>query len=207
MAGLKIDPMAFRLLQFTLIYTLLLLPWPLANEAASTYLIALGHAVYGGPNDQRELDFEKMATSDYPYGIRIVIVNRSLMKPDGSGPVRNLDLDARGIVIKPLALLIALIAVTPLSWLRRLKALGWCLLWEQFIIIAVLGFSIWSEAAEISLVHLSPFWLQVVHSLREVMVSQLGLSVPILLWLLVVFRRGDERIFKSYLNFSPAKRT
>jgi len=189
-------------LQFVVLYSIVLVPWPALSKASASYLQMLGSVVYGGGGDRRELDFESLSSAQYPHELRVVIVNRSLMNKDGSGPVRNLDFDAAGLVFRPLALIGALIICTPISWQRRLKAFLWCVLWEQIIVVGVLGFCIWNESSEISLVSLSPFCKQVALSVREMLIAQLDLAIPILLWIVVMFRRGDEKL----LSISPHRR-
>ena len=190
-------------LQFVALYAILLVPWPALNEAAATYLRALGVVVYGGISDRRELDFESLPAAQHADKLRVVIVNRSLMNKEGAGPVRNLDFDAAGLVVRPLALIGALVICTPVSWKRRMEAFLWCVFGEQVIIVGVLGFCIWHESSEISLVALSPFCKQIALSVREMLVAQLDLAVPILLWIVVMFRRGDE----SLLSISLQPRT
>jgi hypothetical protein len=180
-----------RSLRFVAIYAILLIPWPAFDAAAGAYVRDWSEWLYGGTNDRRELDFETAATPAHPGDLRVVIVNRALMTSAGAGPVQNLDLDAAGLVCRPLALICALIACTPLSWKRRFTALLWCLLWEHVIVLGTLGFCIWMESAEVSLVSLTPFWKHVAIDFREMLAAQLGLVVPILLWIVVVFRRSE----------------
>jgi hypothetical protein len=180
-------------LRFVALYAILLVPWAVVNQPASAYLRALGDSIYGRIGERRELDFESASTTERPYGLRVVIVNRSLMDSAGSGPVRNLDLDAAGLLARPMALIIALIACTPASWKRRLTALLWCMVWEQIIVLCFLGFCIWTESSELSLVTLTPFWKRLAMDAREMLVAQLGLGIPIFLWIVVMFRRGDDR--------------
>jgi len=187
-------------LRFVALYAFLLVPWPALNEVSVNYLKSIGAVIYGGVGDRRELDFESLSSAQYPHELRVVIVNRSLMNKDGTGPVRNLDFDAGGLVLRPLALIGALIMCTPLPWQRRLKAFLWCVLWEQIIVVGVLGFCIWNESSEISLVALSPFCKQVALSVREMLIAQLDLAVPILIWIGVIFRRGDERLLSILLQ-------
>jgi hypothetical protein len=186
-------------LRFVALYAVLLVPWPVLNDVAVDYLRALGAAVYGGIGDRRELDFQSLPAAQPAHELRVVIVNRSLMNQDGAGPVRNLDFDAAGLVLRPLALIGALMICTPIPWRRRVKAFLWCVLWEQIIVVGVLGFCIWNESSDISLVALSPFGKEVASSVRQMLVAQLDLAIPILLWIGVLFRRGDERL----LSLSP----
>jgi len=120
--------------------------------------------------------------------MRIVIVNRALLNPDGSGPVRNLDL---GFGFLPTALLLALILATPISLRRRGWALFLGFLCMHFLILLSLNFIIWNESMEISLVNLSPFWKHISNGFRDALVTQFSAAIPVLVWIFVTLRRED----------------
>ena len=120
--------------------------------------------------------------------MRIVIVNRALMNPDGSGPVRNLD---AGFGWLPVALLMALILATPISWRRRGVAILLGVLCMHVVILLALRFIIWNESMEISLVTLPPFWKTISNGFRDALITQFNPAIPVLIWILVTFRRGD----------------
>jgi hypothetical protein len=116
-----------------------------------------------------------------------------LMNADDSGPVRHLDFDTLGLGWRPTALLIALIVATPISWARRRWALFWGLIWQNAFLLVFLGFLIWNESSEISLVNLTPFWKHLASNFKDALVGQAGLAVPVAIWVLVTFRRIDKR--------------
>jgi len=146
--------------------------------------------VFPADNGQRELSFETPGEgSARPNDTRIVIVNEALMHPDGSGPVRNLDLN---LGWQSTALLLALILATPVPWSRRRWALLWGVLGLHGFLLLFLGFCIWVDSAEISLVTLSPFGKAITGGCREALAGQLNLAVPVLIWILVTFRREDR---------------
>ncbi|MGB8354596.1 MAG: hypothetical protein WCD79_11950 [Chthoniobacteraceae bacterium] len=159
------------------------------NKAYEICFRALAGMVFAGDNGQRELSFESQGEdSKHPFDTRIVIVNRALLNPDGSGPVRYLDV---GSGWQATALLLALILATPVSWRRRGWAVFLGLLCIHFLILLSLSFIIWNESMEISLVTLSPFWKQISNGFRDVLVSQFTVAIPVLVWVLVTFRRED----------------
>jgi hypothetical protein len=183
------NPIAMFLGRVALIYVILAIPWPGANKAYGLYFRALGRLAFSADDGRRELSFEAAGeNSPRPNDTRIVIVNKALIHPDGSGPVRNLDVSFGW---QSTALLLALILATPIPWLRRGWALLWGLLGIHGFIVMFLGFCIWSESAEISLVTLTPFWKGAVNSGKEALVGQANLAVPVLIWILVTFRRED----------------
>jgi hypothetical protein len=183
------NPLTRFLCRFVIIYTILALPWPGLSKAYGNYFRAICRIVFSADDGQRELSFETPGdNSPRPNDTRVVIVNKSLMHPDGSGPVRNLDAN---IGWQSIALLVALILATPISWPRR----GWALLWGLLAIHAFqllfLNICILNESAELSLV--SPFWKEVTSRGRQALTGQVNLAIPVLIWLLVTFRREDRQ--------------
>ena len=91
----------------------------------------VGELIYGKKDRVSEVSFETLGQGDDSIDTRVVIVNEALMKPDGSGPVRNLDIGTRGFGSMPLAFLISLILASPVPWPRRSKAVMWGIFWQQ----------------------------------------------------------------------------
>jgi hypothetical protein len=182
---------------FLLFFGLSLVPWPGLPAVCGDYFRAVGRLVFVSDTGPRSLEFGSLEDHD----TRIVIINRGLMKPDGSGPVRNLDLDSFNFTWRPVSLLLALILASPVSWPRRMRALvagGVCL---QMFLLFVLGFAIWEESTDVALVSLSPFWKQAADNSAHVLVGQLNIAAPFLIWLVVTFRRED---FKDFFAGHPA---
>jgi uncharacterized membrane protein (Fun14 family) len=174
-----------------LFFGLTLVPWPGLPVVCDGYFRAVGQLVFDSRTGPRGLEFEPSAD----HNTRVVIINRGLMQPDGSGPVRNLDLDSFAFTWRPASLLLALVLASPVSWRRRIWALvigGACL---QIFLLFVLGFAIWNQSTEVALVSLSPFWKQAAESISHVLVGQLNIAAPFLIWLVVAFRREDFRDF------------
>ena len=187
---LPLSPIRLFVCKFILFYFILAMPWPGLHTAYGHYFRALGRRFFED-TDTRELSFETVGgTERHSNNTRIVIVNRSLMHQDGSGPVRNLDLDEWGFWLES-ALLLALIGATPISWKRRAWAIFYGLMMIYVFLICFLGLCIWNESAEIGLVTLTPFWKSFFNGVKEMGISQLSLAIPVLIWILVTFRRGD----------------
>ena len=173
--------------RFLLLFGLSLVPWPGLPAACGGYFRAAGRLAFASDSGPRSLEFEPHEAHD----TRVVIVNRALMQPDGSGPVRNLDLDSFAFTWRPVSLFLSLILASPVSWPRRLRALlvgGICL---QAFLLFVLGFAIWNQSTEVSLVSLPPFWKETAENISQVLVGQLNIAAPFLIWLVVTFRRED----------------
>jgi len=127
------------------------------------------------------------------------------MKPDGSGPVRNLDLDTSAFGWGPTALLVSLVLATPLPWKRRWRALFLGLILEQGFIVLWLAYFVWYDSAEIALVAFTPFWRHAASVFRETLLGQINLAAPVLIWILVTFRRGDRENEKAVVSRKDAK--
>lgn len=175
--------------RFLLLFGLSLIPWPGLPAVCGSYFRAVGQLAFASKAGPRSLEFEPHEGHE----TRIVIVNRELMHADGSGPVRNLDLDSFNFTWRPASLFLALILASPVSWPRRTSAMvagGVCL---QMFLLFVLGFAIWNQSTEVGLVSLSPFWKQITENTLQILVGQLNIAAPVLIWLMVTFRREDLR--------------
>jgi len=188
------NPLKKFLIRFALAYVLLILPWPGFHAAFDAYFRAFGEMLFGGQTEHSEITFETAKGSRWTNQTRIVIVNKALMNYDGSGPVRNFDFDAHAVGWRPIALLAALIFATPLPLGRRIRALAFGTLGIHAFLIVFLAVGIWSEANELPLaffVPVTPFWKAVATGVRTVVVAQIGLFIPVLVWMLVTFRRTE----------------
>jgi len=187
------SPIKTFVIRFALLYVLLILPWPGLREVYGAYFRAFGGLFFERENERCEVTFETTErNSPRPQDTRVVIVNKALMNYDGSGPVRNLDFDAQSLGWRAQALLIALIVATPIPWRRRIRALMFGTLAMQVYLLLFLGVAILNESTEISLLPLAPFWKSALNGLKTVLVSQLSLCLPVLIWGLVTFRTGDR---------------
>ncbi len=186
------------LLRFGLIYGLLIAPWPGWSELYSEGFRAVGNAVFGSSEGQRLLYFEAhretrgLASLD----TRIVRGNRALADSTGKGTGQMLGIDPRSIGWTPTALTIAFIAATPIPSRRKVGALIWGLLWIHAFILFSVWVYIWNSSTEVSLVTLSPFWKEFADNLQYTLITQMGVSfsVPVLIWILVCFRREDRKL-------------
>jgi hypothetical protein len=188
----RLRPITLFLCRFAILYIILVVPWPGWDRIYGICFRSLGSTIFASNSGPRELSFTTPSENmPRPFLTRIVIVNRKMMREDGAGPVRNLDMDAQSFGWKPTALLLALIATTPIPWRRRGLAILWGLLCLHILIIAGLGFCIWNQSTEVSLVTLTPFLKHVADTFQGFLVSQYGLMLPALVWLSVTFRRED----------------
>jgi hypothetical protein len=178
--------------RFVLIYALLILPWPGVRQVYGAFFRGVGQVVFGWEKSLLDVSFNASEGGASSFlDTRIVIVDPALMHADGSGPVRNLDVHT-GDFWTSVALLVALILATPVSWRRRRRALLWGLLWEQLSIILFLGLQIWDEASYLSPKAFSPIHWVMAGGMKEGLIEQARLAVPVLIWLIVTFRKEDR---------------
>ena len=187
--------------RFALIFGLLILPWPGWDELYAQYFRTLGEVAFSRDGNQRLVRFEaNPSPADHAtLTTRLTLGNRELMGEDGKGRGEIVDLDTRSLGWVPTAMTTALILATPIRWSRR----GWALLWGLLVVQGFILFSlqtwIWNQEPGLSLLALPPWLKQVVDDLQYTLVTQLGasFSVPVLVWLLVTFRREDWERFKA----------
>jgi hypothetical protein len=183
------------LLRFAVIYGLLIVPWPGWNALYGQGFRAVGEAVFGRNDGQCVLYFEPHRQTQGLAAVdsRIVLGNPQQADSSGKGPAQLLSIDTRSIGWVPVATTAALILATPISWRRRALALLWGLLSIHAFILFSIWAYIWNESTNISLVTLTPFWKEVADGLQYTLVTQMGVSfsVPVLIWIVVVFRRHD----------------
>ncbi|MFA7345938.1 MAG: hypothetical protein WC003_16685 [Terrimicrobiaceae bacterium] len=182
---------------FAVIFTVLMLPWLGLAEGYMAVFRTVGTWCFSRDEDRREVAFlESPDKSARPTYARIEIANRERLKPDGSGLVRNVDFDVRGLGWKPTALLIALVLASPLPWKRRLAALCWGLFWVQAVMMGLLAYIIWNQSSEVGLITMSPFWKTIASAWQHHFIAQFSLAAPVAVWLLVTFRTGDLGIWQ-----------
>jgi len=187
---LRRNPIAIFLCRFVVVYAILAGPWLEFDKACGDYFCAICQVVFAADDGPRHLSFETSGeSSSRRNGMRVVIVNKALLNRDGSGPVRNVDVHFGR---QPAALLVALIVATPISWPRRGWALWWGILSLHGLIILFLSFCVWNESAEVLLTTMDPFRKSVAKICRGGLTDQLSLAIPVLIWVLVTFRREDR---------------
>lgn len=162
-----------------------------ADQIYNEIFKSVGALIYGRNDREKEIGFESLKRGDHLSYTRVVIVNPALMKPDGSGPVRNLDIGTRGFGSTSLALLAGLILASPVSWSRRGKALLRGVFWHQVLVFGTLGYCIWLDSSEVGLVSLTASGKELATGMKNVQAGALVVAVPVVLWVLVTFRIGD----------------
>jgi exosortase/archaeosortase family protein len=129
---------------------------------------------------------------------RIVIINTSMMAADGSGPIRQVDVNPFILIWLPAALLVALVSAAPLSAKRRTVAVLSGLVALHFVAIFVLAFTLWYQSAEVNLVVLTQWQRVAAEKVAELLVQQVGLVLPVV-WFLLFLRPGNASILVGSL--------
>jgi len=194
--------------RFVLAYGLLIFPWPGFNKTYSGYFRALGQMTFSRETGPRYVQFEAVpAELHHRLDTRIALANRAQADHAGNVLVRYLELDTRGVGWVPTALLLALILASPVPWRRRGVALVWGLLAVHGYILFSVACDIWNNSVDLLLLTLSAFWKSVVEGLDETLVTQMGVSfvVPVFIWMLVTLRRQDLIDWQLILRKTPAK--
>jgi exosortase/archaeosortase family protein len=176
--------------RFVVAFGLLLIPWPGMAALCGDALRGAAGLAFTTPAGPREVTLERHGG----HGTRIVIANRRLLGADGSGPVRNLDLNAYSVVWRPASLFLALVLAAPLSAGRRVQALvmgGVCL---GVYILLSLNMAIWNESTEVALVALTPNWKGLANGAEATLLEGLGVTVPCLVWLLTAGWRMEPAL-------------
>jgi hypothetical protein len=197
------------LIRFVVVFGLVIFPSATWNELYGQGFRAVGNAVFARDDEKCVLYFEghRQTQGFSAVDTRIIIGNRHLADNNGKGPAALLVLNTRSVGWLPTALTAALIVATPVPWRRRC----WALLWGVLLINAFVLFSVavylWNESTTVSLVTLSPFWKEIADALEYTLVTQMGISfsIPVLIWITVLFRRQDVKTFVLTLPREDAK--
>jgi hypothetical protein len=183
------------LLRFVAIFGLLIAPWPGLNQAYSRYFQSLGQMVFNPAGETQRMVIFSPASGRIPgMDTRMVLENAALADSTGRGLVESTEIDSRSIGWVPTALTVALVLATPIPWRRRLVALAGGLVLIHLFIFFTLQSWIWNNSTDLSLLALSGFAQRVVGELNYALMNQLGVSfsVPVIIWILVTFRRQDQ---------------
>ncbi len=183
------------LLRFAVVFGLLIVPWPGLNQAYSSYFRSLGQMVFNPSSGAQRMVIFSPASGKIPgMDTRLTLENAALADSTGRGLVEHTEIDSRSIGWVPTALTMALVLATPIPWLRRLAALVGGLVLIHLFIFFTLQCWVWNNSADLSLLTLSSLEQRVISELNYALMNQLGISftVPVLIWVLVTFRRQDQ---------------
>lgn len=195
---------AWFLMRVVLLFCLLQLSWPLLGRWYEAAFRGVTSMVFESDDADREVTFRP---HDSRAGdTRVEIVNRKLMASDGSGPVRHMDFGVRSLGWNPTTLFCALVLATPMAWGRRWRALAVGATGLQVLVLGVLAMSLWLESSFVGLVDLSPTWQGRMGTLKQALVDATRLAAPVLLWVVVIYRRPEGSGEGSVVRTLPRSR-
>jgi len=180
--------------RFALVAAVLMFPWPGLKEAYGHFLRYTAQTVFQRENSKWFVLFKH---DPNPHlDTTIYIGNRKQVTRSHQLSAARVSFTTRYVAYVPVALFAALVIATPLPLKRRLWALGCGLLLMHLFLGVLLLIMIIDQCSRfpvLDLITLSPFSKQTVHSLYDIFVTNLGarLALPVLLWIVVCFRRHD----------------
>jgi len=179
---------AWLALRFVVVLGLLSFGWPGVGNAMADYFRWFGRQVIPAKDGLRVVLFEKLGhvRGQKPDDLRISVVNLSLLDANGYGPVRDIPWPARAFIQRPLALLIALLVATPVSWRKRALALVIGSVAIHAFLWGAISFVIWKESAApiLSLATIPSYLQEPVEALSAALIAQVSIAVPVLSWLI-----------------------
>ena len=173
-----------------LYYALLMVPWPGLMQGYRAFFRAGGDQLFHSFGGTASVNFEPLSSTDHSTDTTLVLKK---------GNVRgSMDINSGYIGYRPTAFLVALVLATPVPWRRRLMAVCGGLI----LINAFIAFRIWlqlmdafSDENVLAIYRIVPFWKSVLHALALVLFRAPAAHyvVPMFIWMIVTFRRGDLR--------------
>ncbi|UCF33107.1 MAG: hypothetical protein JSV78_12315 [Phycisphaerales bacterium] len=183
---------------FLVVYALLAIPWPPVRSGYRAFYCWLGNLTFGSLGETGSVRFAPWGERHQAYDVKLVLSNAR--SPGDLGEMHNNSIN---IGYYPTVIIVALVVATPVSWRwRRLRALLWCLLWVHVFVLFRMAIPIIRELSK-------PTVLQVFHpgpvALRILLQADIAFVkapasffvMPIVIWILVTFRRGDLQSFLS----------
>ncbi|MBN2562760.1 MAG: hypothetical protein JXQ75_17695 [Phycisphaerae bacterium] len=176
-----------RLLVF---YGLLMVPWPGVDRVYAAYFRAGGNLVLGSFGSEGKVLFLPTGEDAPASHTDAMLTNRT------TGSWRVSTYPNRYLGYAPTAALVSLVLATPVPWSRRWRALLWGLLLVHGFVVVRVALPLLKEFSEDNTLRqysLSPFWRDVLDQVILILVtSPTSVFVaPIIIWVLVTFRRGD----------------
>ena len=195
--GMSKKPMLLFLLRCTLLFALLVAPWPGWYQAYGEAFRVLAGKCLRHPGGGGLAKFTRNPPSSDGLDLTIYLTNASLVNETGAARATWVKLKSRVLGLIPTALLIALIFATPVSWWRRARALGWGLVWCHGYILAALFITICQQyqaaPSGLGVFEWSPLGRRIIGALHEILVEHIGtqMAFTVVVWVLVTFSRED----------------
>ena len=165
-------------------------PGDAVRDAYGRLFRAAGNGIFGTFGSRGVVRFQPHTESSRRTDIKMVF--RVLpVQQERSMTGRSWDTGWR-----PVATFLALMLATPIPWSRRWRALGWGILCVHvFVALRVLVVVVYGFCGPPGLALFSPgrFWMGIAPAILSIsIVPATTFMVPIFIWILVSFRRGDR---------------
>ena len=191
-------PITGFFLKLTLLYGLLLVPWPGLSTAYLGCLRWAGNHLYGSFGSDGLVHLDAAPEGMGRWNTLVMLMNQS------SGVRAGLLYQSRQDYLAT-ALLVTLILATPIPWSRRWKALLWGLLAVHgFVAFRLLIWliDVFSGDNTLAIFTLSQAAKSVIHVCANALLvaPEATFVVPVPIWILVTIRRGDVKRWRETLE-------
>jgi len=172
------------------LHALFVTPWPGVAEGYRRLFREAGNGLFHRVGDASVVRFQKIDRGLEGKDTRVRLENRRDRRAGA------LEIRAMYWGYRPTVFLIALILATPIPWARRGRALVWGLLWINVFI----GLRLWLRVMDafcdpdmLGLYTISDVLRSMLHGLMLVisLAPATTYVVPLVIWILVTFRRED----------------
>jgi hypothetical protein len=183
-------------LVFLAVYAVLAIPWPPVRSGYRVFYCWLGNLAFGSLGETGSVRFVPWDEAHKAYDVKLVLTNAR--SPGDLGEMHNHSVH---IGYYPTVIIVALVLATPVSWRwRRLRALLWCLFWVQVFVVLRMAIPIVRELSKptaLQVFHPGPMALRILLQADIVFVKAPAsfFVVPMVIWILATFRRGDLQSF------------
>lgn len=181
-------------LRFALAYALLVLAWPVVRPAYGAFYCALGNVVFQGGDGEVRFARKERIDPQQGFDVEVVMTKRGV-----PGKKNVMSSSSRLTGYLPTVSLVALVLATPIAWRRRRRALLWGLLLVHVFVALRMGIPIvrdFSNPNAIQVYYPGGFgrWALGIAERAFLRAPASWFVVPILIWILVAFRRDDREL-------------
>lgn len=172
-------------------YALLIAPWPGLMDAYRACFRSVGNRLFQSVGRGGSVSFEPYASEDHAEDTKLVFTKVKHYRASA-----DIRINSAYVGYRPTAFLLALVLASPVPWSRR----GWALLSGLVLVGVFVAMRTWLRIIDIFsndnalfLYTLAP-WMK--HTLRAGVLVLFRAPaahyiVPMLIWMIVTFRRGD----------------
>ncbi len=177
-----------RLLLF---YGLLIAPWPGLRDAYAAFFRACGNQLFSSFGSQGVVRFQPPSKPNTAWDTEVLLKSRQ----QGSSWLMGYQSRHSGYL--PTVGLIALALASPITWRRRWQVLVWGLIFVNVFIALRVAVSLVYQFRHVGLYVFRPLYDRAITVIYEAVSVSILTScvVPVLIWILVCFRREDLEPF------------